>query len=1036
MSSRILPLIACLLIASSGSVFGQAGTSTLSGTIMDETNAVIPDVTVTVINLGTRTKRDATTSAEGRFAFPLLPPGRYQVMAERQGFAPFQVPELTLNVDDQVAITMKLKLAAGGETVSVVADLSRVSTSPAVGTVVDRQFLENMPLNGRSFQSLLTLTPGVVLVSGNTNYGGNFSVNGQRAESNYFTVDGVSANLAGAGGYGASAQVSGNLPSLTTFGTTQSLASVDAVQEFKVQTSSFSAEYGRQPGGQISISTRSGTNQFNGSLFEYFRDDAMDASDWFANRAGLPKPPMRQHDFGGTVGGPLQLPGYDGRNRTFFFVSYEGLQLRVPQFQLTNVPTPALRQAAPAPLRPLLNGFPLPNGKDLGNGMAEFSASYADPSSLNATSVRIDQAAAKWLTVFGRYSHTPSDSSQRFSNLANTITQKASAQAITLGGTALLSPKVATDFRINYSRNLATRVYTLDDFGGAVPYGPELLLLDQYWSPSARGTIILGFPGQTATSTPLSYTTPGPQDGTQRQWNIVLNTSYALGAHQLKFGIDARHLSPTYDPESYGASLRFSNQEQVLNAIAGTATIQTREVGHPLYSEFSAYVQDNWSIGRRLTLSLGVRWEVNPAPGESAGKYTLAVTQIDDLATMELAPLGTRAWKTTYDNVAPRFGLAYRLSTEPGRETVIRTGAGIFYDTGNQEASGVFRGYPYVTSKSVPNVAYPLIASQVAPLEVSLTPPYGSFLWAFDPSLELPYTAQWNVAVEQAVGRNQTFTVTYVGAAGRRLLQLTGKNIATINPKFTTVNVTTNGATSDYHALQAQYQRRLSRGVQALVSYTWAHAIDEDSVSNSAITPTRGNANFDVRHNFGAAVTYDIPTLPGNRLTRALLGDWSADTNFHIQSALPLEILAGSVQVNPVDGSNYYVRPNVVAGVPRYLDDPLAPGGRRINAAAFSTPSAGQSGDLGRNAVRGLGVWQVDFALRRQFTLPSHVRVQFRAEAFNLFNHPNFGSITTQLTNANFGQPTQMLSNAVAGISPLYQMGGRRAIQLAVKLQF
>src|SRR6185436_15389998 len=300
--------------------------------------------------------RETKTDENGLYVLTFVPTGRYRLTVTLSGFQTVTRSDVQLSVGDRVTVDFTLQPGPLTETVTVSVEPSYLATSPAVATVVDRQFVENIPLNGRSFQSLIALTPGVVVVpSGLTNTAGQFSVNGQRAGANSFMVDGVSANFAAAPGNFGAQDSSGGLPGLSTFGTTQSLVSVDAMQEFRVQTSTYSAQYGRQPGGQISIATRSGTNQLHGNVFDYFRDDALDANDWFANRAGQAKAPERQNDFGGTFGGPLMLPGYDGRNRTFFFFSYEGLRLNQPQFNLTNVPTVALRQSAPAGVQPLLN---------------------------------------------------------------------------------------------------------------------------------------------------------------------------------------------------------------------------------------------------------------------------------------------------------------------------------------------------------------------------------------------------------------------------------------------------------------------------------------------------------------------------------------------------------------------------------------------------------------------------------------------------------------------------------------------------------
>jgi hypothetical protein len=276
---------------------------------------------------------------------------------------------------------------------------------------VDRKFVENMPLNGRSFQSLILLTPGVTAAPGAfTNGQGEFSVNGQRTETNYYTVDGVSANTGM-----ADLTRAGGTPSETAVGTTHSLVSVDALQEFRIRTSTYSAEYGRTPGAQISFQTRSGMNAWHGSLFDYLRNDVLDANNWFNDNAGLHKTAERQNDFGSTVGGPVRIPGlYNGKDKTFFFFSYEGLRLTVPQPALTvDVPDTALRQNSPAAIQPLLNAFPIQNGAEQGNGLALFTGTYSSPSSVNAYSVRVDHTFGDKLQIFGRYADTPSDSLTR-----------------------------------------------------------------------------------------------------------------------------------------------------------------------------------------------------------------------------------------------------------------------------------------------------------------------------------------------------------------------------------------------------------------------------------------------------------------------------------------------------------------------------------------------------------------------------------------------------------------------------------------------
>jgi hypothetical protein len=414
---------------------------------------------------------------------------------------------------------------------------------------------------------------------------------------------------------------------------------------------------------------------------------------------------------------------------------------------------------------------------------------------------------------------------------------------------------------------------------------------------------------------------------------------------------------------------------------------------------------------------------------------------------MELASYGTQPWATTYNNFGPRIGLAYQLAQNAGRETVVRGGFGVFFDTGNAQGASGLGGpyqYPFSLTAARPGLSYPLNPAVVAPLTLpdprNLVPPYGSVA-VFDPNLKLPYTLQWSFAVQQSLGKEQALTLTYVGNSGRRLLQQRQINLTGINPKFTIIGLTTNNATSGYNALQAQFQRRLSRGLQVLASYTWSHALDFDSTDNGTLLPVYGNSFYDVRHNFSSALTYDIPMPSDNPFVGAVFARWSIDSTFLARTGLPIDLVARQ-QVNPADGSLAGVRPNLIAGQPLYIYSSALPGGRRINPAALSVPAVNQFGNLGRNVFRALGMWQQDLALRREFRVTEKVRVQFRAEAFNIFNHPNFGTYQITLGTPNFGQATAMLNQALAGagsagkLSSLYASGGPRSMQFALRISF
>jgi Carboxypeptidase regulatory-like domain len=346
---------------------------------------VIVAATVAAINIETSTRHETATDGAGNYHLANLGPGSYRIQINKAGFKTLVKPELVLHVQDALEIDFEMAVGSVSETTTVKGGAPLVnSESAAVSAVIDRGFAESVPLNGRSFQTLIMLTPGVVVTPTAFDDQGQFSVNGQRSDANYFMVDGVSANFGVTGYFPMVQSASGALPALSAAGGTNSLASIDAMEEFRIQTSSFASEFGRTPGGQISIVTRSGTNSFHGSAFEYFRNDALDSKDWFVSERGLPKPEEEQHDFGGTIGGPVV------RGRTFFFFSHESPRLRQPSSQQTVVPDVASRQQAPASVRPYLDAYPVPNGPALGPGLGQFSASFSNPSSLDADSVRVD----------------------------------------------------------------------------------------------------------------------------------------------------------------------------------------------------------------------------------------------------------------------------------------------------------------------------------------------------------------------------------------------------------------------------------------------------------------------------------------------------------------------------------------------------------------------------------------------------------------------------------------------------------------------
>jgi hypothetical protein len=544
----------------------------------------------------------------------------------------------------------------------------------------------------------------------------------------------------------------------------------------------------------------------------------------------------------------------------------------------------------------------------------------------------------------------------------------------------------------------------------------------------------------------------------QRQVNFIDNLSISHGGHQMKLGLDYRWLSPFSRPNTYNQFVEFAGvtcpsppSSCTGNALSGAAEfvlVTSLQTNVLLAHNFSLYAQDTWNMTPRLTVTYGLRWDINPPlKGKNLANQPFTVTDLNDPATLALAPRGTPLYDTTYGNVAPRVGVAYRLSSRPDWGSVIRGGFGIFYDLGQGSLGGVSSYFPYQAENFFAGVPFPLTPQDATPPVITTSPPVSTILVA-DPHLELPRTYQWNLALEQSLGGSQSLSFMYIGAIGRKLLRAT--NLFNPNPDFQSVSVTSNSATSDYHALQVKFQRRLSHGLQALASYTFSHSIDiasTDAVATYQNTPSfvanpnvdRGNSDFDIRHSFTAGVTYTLPSPEWNKIAHATLGGWSVDSFILARSAPPVNIIGG---ISFAAGTVLYPRPNVVPGQPFELYGKQYPGGKIFNKAAFTPAPAGQQGDFGRNVLRGFGATQFDVGLQRQFRITERVGLRFRAEFFNIFNHPNFGPPNNSLTDPLFGQSTQTLASSLGsggahgGFNPLYQIGGPRSIQLALRLQF
>lgn len=1051
---QLFPFQLLFLIVATVAV-AQSPYGTISGLVLDPAARPIAHAEIQVVNDATGVRYSGVTNEEGIYAIATLPPGPYRLQVSKSGFKTLIKPDIILNVQDAVAINFTLPIGALSETVTVEGGATVVNTeSAAVSTVVDRHFAENLPMNGRSFQTLIELTPGVVLTAYDNHDNGQFSVNGQRAAANYWMVDGVGANVGiGTHLFSAGNGIGGAVPTFSVLGGTNSLVSVDAMQEFRVQTSTYAPEFGRTPGGQVSIVTRSGANQFHGTAFNYFRNDVLDANDWFADRNRLRKPQERQNDFGGVLGGPVV------KDRTFFFFSYEGLRLRLPQVAQQSVPDLAARQSATSAMQPFLNAYPLPTPGGVDNpstGIAQFNASYSNRATLDAYSLRLDHRLRDKASLFARYSYSPSSSVARGTgsgNLSSLVPAKITTQSATVGGTWLLSTTMFDDLRFNFTKTVSRSFAHLDGFGGAIPL-TALPFPSQFTEANSQLFSFI-FPTHAAVSL-------GPQgNNQQKQINLVDTVSIQKGSHVLKMGADFRRLAPVFGTPDYVQEPLFRD---VPSASAGNSFLTlvfSGRSGALLLHNLGLYAQDTWRATRSLTLTYGVRWDLDVAPSSSIPLPAVTGFNLSNLSNLALAPPGTPPFKTTYGNFAPRLGFAYQLSSSQSWQTALRGGFGAFYDMATSEVGNAvqFGVYPFGATSFLFGTSFPLTPSQSQPPAVTPASLSSSTLLSFDPHLKLPYTWQWSLALQQGLGTQQTLGISYVGSAGRRLLQTA--DVFSPNANLAEVQLVTNAATSNYNALQVQFQRRLLRNLQALASYTWAHSIDTASAGSlygnqandlvPGVDPNqnRGPSDFDLRQVFSAAVTYAIPVGSQNGYVRAVVGGWSVQNVLQVRSAPPVNVYDFNF-TGLASGVTTAVRPDVVPNQPWYLYGSQYPGGRAVNAAAFTDPPLDangnplRQGDLPRNALRAFGAAQWDLAVHREFPIHERVKLQFRSEMFNVLNHPNFAPPVSDLSDqSHFGQSVETLGHFLAGsnigsggFNALYQIGGSRSIQLAMKLEF
>lgn len=823
------------------------------------------------------------------------------------------------------------------------------------------------------------------------------SSNGQRPTSNEFSVDNLSANLGVSFDETSLSRNIGALPGLTASGSTNSAATSAQTQEVAVKTMS-SVKEQRVAGAQINFSSRSGNNQYHGSVFETFGNEKLNATDAFAKSLGFERSNARLNQFGGALG------GYIWKNKAWFFGGYEGLRLRQAGFATTEVPNFGARQIASIEIRPIFNAFPVQNGRETSNGFAEFSASYTNPTEHDIFGLRIDTQPVRKLRIGGRYNFSDSNASIRgdrdfsLNTLRKFATRSNSFSAWT---TYTASSTIVVDGRVNFSRNRIGQQFSTDNFGGASVSLVSPLDFLKYDFGGKNSAIAAGNPLETALK--------------QFQANGMVD--WIFGNHQFTFGADFRRLSPDIGAARSERSVLFAGINQSLNAAAARINELTRNIAEkPEINNFSFFVQDNWRITNRLVLNSGLRQDADFAPKiEAPG----AVFQNAS------AQMRNRA-----GNFAPRASVAYDLLG--GGRAIVRGGVGLYFDYGTAGASDVFAN------------SFPFARGNFARNSIFTAAPTGFLkpLIAFSDDLQTPRA--WHIFAEyqQEIFRNHIFTATYTASFGRKLF-LT-RTLLNSDPNFNYVRLTNNDAESDFNSLQMRYERRFSHGFSLNARYALSKSKDNfspDALRETNFIPAdldaeRGASDFDVRQQFNIYGTYDIPTLFGGWAKR-LTEDWSLSAFANARSAFPLSV--GYFRVN--DFGKEFVRADLVGNAPVYLNENTV---KSLNPNAFSIPNQLRQGTLGRNSLRGFPLFQLDTSLQKRIRFTNEMRLELSINAYNLLNNTNFadmsGNLGTLVSNGNF-QSNSYFGKTVSAFgstnfTPFYLYGGARTIQLSAKFVF
>ena len=1031
--------ILLLSLVTAAEMLAQTTGAGVEGTITDPAGALLAGTSLELRNIKTGATLALTTDASGRFRAPLLPPGEYDLSISAEDFVRFVrageniLERIQLTVGDDVRVSLAVSLEPRRANGRFVARINL--TSGALSGLVDDQAIRDLPLNGRSFQQLALLQPGVMSSrsSGNDPNGGRMpkiTINGARPEQNSFLLDGTDIN-----------DVFDKTPGLVA----GVLLGVEAVREFRVMINSYSAEFGRAAGGVVNAVTRSGENQFHGSAFEFLRNSRLDAKNFF-DPLGSAIPPFKRNQFGAAFGGPVR------RNQTFFFATAESLVERLGITGVTAVPdadarrgvlpnrTVQLHRSIPA----YLDLLPLPNGASLGGGSAQYLYTRSQPTVGHLWQGRIDHRFSQRNSLFGRYTFTEGDVQRQPSSKPplGFIEEESRNQYVTLEHQYAHSAATLNTVRLGFNRSVG-KAYNVRTAN--LPASLSFVQGEPFGFFSIAG-VVADVGGE--------WRLPRLDHLNTFQWENNLLTT--RGRHALRLGFKGERFQyNSHYATQTGGVVAFASLENFLQGIVQSADVALPSRVDPdrgfRQTLWGFFAQDDLRLKSNLTLNLGLRYEFTTVPTEVNNKLG-NLRHVTDTAVTIGNP-----WYSNPSllNVAPRLGLAW----DPFKDgkTAIRAGFGMFYDP-------ILSKYlflpgsvspPFAQRTSIPNAPFPNIVANLS----SITPPAPAHSVEFD--LQSPYMMHFNFAIERSLPGGWSLTAAYAGSRGVHLFRTAEANLAPEivvngrkvyqpqlgrrNANFAGIWPRVTDARSSYDAFQWNLNRRLAQGLGAQLSYTFSRSIDDaagtygqDFSNQNAYgldfydrRIDRGLSPFHAKHNLTFHWTYNIPSLQqGQSWMRAALRGWQVNNITTLQSGHPFTVQLGFVRSGNLNtGFSMNERPNLKPG---YSGNPVVGGPARYwDINAFELPTANQRGNLGRNTLIGPGLASVDLSLTRSFRLREGWGLQFRAEAFNLPNHPNFAepSGRTTFTSAtgavapNWGRITATTSTS-------------RQIQMGLKLSF